>query len=90
MVLGQLRIESGYWPLLEVAFRRFIRELPVRGQPALDEWLDTVLRVARRAFQEAAEAVSDPIRGLKAATLARGTLERFLAKAIGGKEGQDE
>ncbi|NLF15089.1 MAG: type I-E CRISPR-associated protein Cse1/CasA [Anaerolineaceae bacterium] len=85
-VYERLRIESGYWPRLEVPFRRFIQDLPLAGQPALDAWLDLVLQTTRGAFEQAAESACDPLRGLKAATLARGTLERFLAKAIGRKE----
>jgi CRISPR system Cascade subunit CasA len=88
LVFGRLRIESHYWPGLEIAFDRFVRDLAIKDQTALDGWLDTVLRTARRAFEHAAEATGDPMRGLKAANLARGTLERLLAKSIGRKERQ--
>ena len=86
LVVSQLRIESRYWPRLELAFQRLVSDLPMLHERALDAWLDTVLLVARRAFEEAAEATSDPTRGLKAANLARATLERLLAKGVRRKE----
>ncbi len=82
LVFSQLNIERRYWSRLEVEFHKFIRDLPQGRQAALDEWIKTLLRAARNAFDEAAEGVSDPIRGLKAITLARGTLEKNLARAI--------
>ncbi len=87
-ILGGLQVESRYWPCLEVPFRRLVVDLAVSQQAALDTWLDLVLGTARRAFQETAEAVGDPMRGMKAANLARGTLDRLLAKAIGRKEAE--
>lgn len=82
LVFSQLSLERRYWSRLEVKFQHFIRGLPHDRQAALDDWLDTLLKIARRAFEEAANNIGDPTRGLKAATLARDTLEWGLAKAI--------
>ena len=77
-----MSLERRYWSRLEMKFQHFIRDLPHECQAALDNWVDTLLKTARRAFEEAANNIGDPTRGLKAATLARGTLEWGLAKAI--------
>jgi len=82
LIFSQLNVERRYWSRLEVTFQSFIRDLPEGRQAALDEWVKALLQIARNAFDEAAEGVSDPIRGLKAITLARGTLEKNLARAI--------
>jgi CRISPR system Cascade subunit CasA len=82
LVFSRLRLEALYWPHLEVEFQGFLCDLPGNRQAARDNWVKTLLQTARRAFAEAAKSVSDPLRGLKAATLARGTLERGLARAV--------
>jgi len=81
-VFAQLRVERLYWSRLEVPFQCFLRDLPRDRQAALDDWIETLQRTARNAFNEAAEGVGDPLRGLKAVTLARGTLEYLMARAI--------
>ncbi len=81
-IFKQLGIENRYWPHLEVPFTRFVTDLPQAGQPALDGWLETVKNTARQAYVEATRRMDDPRRGLKALTLARGTLEYGIGKAI--------
>jgi hypothetical protein len=85
-VFSQLNLERRYWSRLEVKFQSFVRDLPQDRQAALEDWVKTLQRTARDAFTKAAEGVSDPIRGLKAVTLARGTLERNMARAIKPEE----
>jgi CRISPR system Cascade subunit CasA len=82
LVFSQLGLERLYWSRLEIPFQQFVRDLPRDRQAALDTWVNTLLNTARRAFNEAADGVNDPLRGLKAITLARGTLERLIARAI--------
>ena len=82
LIFSQLNVERRYWSRLEVKFQNFIRDLPQDHQTALDEWIKTLLQTARNAFNQAAAGVSDPARGLKAITLARGALERNMARAI--------
>jgi CRISPR system Cascade subunit CasA len=89
LVFAQLNIERRYWSRLEVPFQHFLRGLPQDAQAAWKTWTSTLKSTARRAFEEAAEGVEDPLRGLKAATLARGTLEHGLAAAL-GPSGQDK
>jgi CRISPR system Cascade subunit CasA len=85
-VFDQLDLDRRYWPRLEVSFQTFIRDLPGKRQAALDRWVDVVCNTARQAFDEAADGVVDPTRGLKALTLARGTLERLMARALNPKQ----
>jgi CRISPR system Cascade subunit CasA len=82
LVFSQLNTEHRYWSRLEVKFQSFVCDLPQDRQAALDDWVETLQRTARDAFTEATEGVRDPIRGLKAITLARGTLERLMARAL--------
>jgi len=82
MVYDRLNLEQYYWPRLEIAFREFVCALPHGPEDARAAWLQHVMRTARQAFDEAVRAVDDPLRGLKAATRARGTLEYGLAKAL--------
>jgi hypothetical protein len=82
LVFSQLSLDRRYWSRLEVKFQSFVCDLPQDRQAALDDWVKTLQRTARDAFTGAAEGISDPIRGLKAITLARGTLERNMARAI--------
>jgi CRISPR system Cascade subunit CasA len=82
MVFDQLNVEQRYWPRLEMPFREFVRDLPGDTEGAMDAWTTTLQNTARRAFEEAAAGVDDPLRGLKAATLGRGTLEYGLAKVL--------
>jgi CRISPR system Cascade subunit CasA len=86
LVFSQLSVERRYWSRLEVKFQGFVRDLPQDRQAALDDWLKTLQQTARNAFTEATEGISDPIRGLKAITLARGTLERLMARALEPEE----
>ena len=86
LVFSQLNVERRYWSRLEIKFQSFIRDLPQGSQAALADWVKTLQQTARRAFTEAAEGVSGPIRGLKAVTLARGTLERLMARALESEE----
>jgi len=86
LVFSQLNMEHRYWSRLEVKFQSFVCDLPQDRQAALDDWVETLQRTVRDAFTEAAEGVSDPIRGLKAITLARGTLERLMARALESEE----
>lgn len=86
LVFSQLDLEQLYWSHLEIPFQRFVQALPHDRQAAMDAWIDTLLNTARRAFQEAADGVSDPLRGLKAVTLARSTMEMLMARAINPKE----
>jgi CRISPR system Cascade subunit CasA len=81
-VYARLDVEHRYWPRLEVSFQHFLRDLPAGPPAAMDTWTATLQNTARRAFEEAAASADDPLRGLKAATLARGTLEVGLAKAL--------
>ncbi len=82
VIFGQLGIENRYWPHLETPFTGFVTDLPRDRQGALDRWLETVQNTARRAYTEATRRMDDPQRGLKALTLARGTLEYGIGKAI--------
>ena len=86
LVFSQLGLERRYWSRLEVKFQSFVRDLPQDRQAALVDWVKTLQWTARDAFTEAADGVSDPIRGLKAVTLARGTLERLMARALESEE----
>ena len=86
LVFSQLGLDRRYWSRLEIKFQSFVRDLPQNRQAALDDWVKTLQRTARYAFTEAADGVSDPIRGLKAVTLARGTLERLMARALESEE----
>ena len=81
-VYARLDIEHRYWPRLEVPFQHFVRDLPADSQRAMDDWTARLQNIARRAFEEAAATANDPLRGLKAATLARGTLEVGLARVL--------
>jgi CRISPR system Cascade subunit CasA len=81
-ILGQLSIESRYWPHLETPFANFVTELPAERQEALARWLKTVQNTARQAYSEATRRLDDPQRGLKALTLARRTLEYGIGKVI--------
>ena len=81
-VYARLDVERRYWPRLEVPFQHFVRNLPAGPPAAMEAWTTTIQNAARRAFEEAAASMDDPLRGLKAATLARGTLEVGLAKAL--------
>jgi len=85
LVAARLDAENRYWSRLEVPFHGFIRDLLDDRQRALAQWVDRLQRTARDAFNEAAEGITDPTRGLKAVTLARGTLERKMAQAISRK-----
>ncbi|MBN1877692.1 MAG: type I-E CRISPR-associated protein Cse1/CasA [Anaerolineae bacterium] len=85
LIFKRLDLEQRYWPRLEVQFQYFLRDLPADVLAATASWLTHIQWVARRAFDEAAGAVDDPLRGLKAATLARGTLEYELAKVLPAK-----
>jgi CRISPR system Cascade subunit CasA len=87
VIFEQLGVENRYWPHLETPFARFVTDLPQEPRGALDRWLETVQNTARRAYTEATRRMDDPRRGLKALTLARGTLEYGMGKAI-GKENQ--
>jgi len=82
LVFSQLNLDRRYWSRLEVEFQGFVCDLPQDHQAALGGWVKTLQRTARGAFTEAAEGVSDPTRGLKAITLARGTLEKNMARVI--------
>ena len=86
LVFSQLNVERRYWSRLEVPFQSFVCDLPRDRRAALDDWIKTLQQTARHAFNEAAEGVSDPIRGLKAVTMARGTLERNMARVIEPKQ----
>jgi len=82
LVYARLNVEQRYWPRLEVPFHHFLRDLPTGHEAALAAWTATVQNTARRAFEQAADDVEGPLRGLKAATLARSTLEFGLARAL--------
>lgn len=84
-IFAQLDLDRRYWPRLDVPFQTFIRDLPGERQAALDRWVDVVCNTARRAFNEAADGVAEPTRGLKAITMARGTLERLMASTLNPK-----
>ena len=88
-IFKQLGIENRYWPHLETPFAGFVMDLPQDRQGALDRWLETVQHTARRAYTEATRRMDDPQRGLKALTLARGTLEYGIGKIV-VKESQQE
>lgn len=81
-VFARLDVEPRYWSRLEVPFQHFMSDLPADPEEAMDSWKATLQNTARRAFEEAASSFDDPLRGLKAATLARGTLEIGLARAL--------
>jgi CRISPR system Cascade subunit CasA len=81
-IYARLDVERRYWPRLEVPFQRLVRDLPVGSQVAADDWMATLRTTARRAFGEAAASFDDPLRGLKAATLAQGELEIGLGRAL--------
>jgi len=87
LVYAQLGLDHRYWPELGVPFRAFVDTLPDDPQGAMDAWLGVVVSTARRAFDQAVEGVSDPVRGLKAATLARGTLERLIGRVLRPQSG---
>jgi len=82
LVYARLNVEQRYWSRLEVPFQYFLRDLPAGQQAALESWTTTLQNTARHAFEEAAAGVDDPLRGLKAATLARGVLEGGMARAL--------
>jgi len=86
LVFSRLGLERRYWSRLELKFQGFIRDLPQDRQAALDNWIRELQQIARQAFEAAAGNISDPIRGLKAVTLARGTLEKLMARAIEPQE----
>jgi len=86
LIFSRLNVERRYWSRLEVKFQSFVRDLPQDSHAALSDWVTTLQQTARGAFTEAAEGVNDPIRGLKAVTLARGTLERLMARALESEE----
>ena len=82
LIFAQLNIEQRYWSRLEAAFHRFIVDLPHAQQTALDTWIAILQNTARRAYEQATARLDDPLRGLKAATLARGFLEYQMAKVL--------
>jgi CRISPR system Cascade subunit CasA len=84
-IVGQLGLDRRYWPCLEVPFRAFVRDLPGDRHAALQDWIDVSCKAARRAFDQAADGVAGPVRGLKAVTRARDTLERRIGRILNPK-----
>lgn len=82
-VYARLDVEQHYWPRLELSFQHLLRDLPAGPITAMDTWKATLQSTARRAYERAATSVDDPLRGLKAATLARGVLEAGMARTLG-------
>jgi CRISPR system Cascade subunit CasA len=82
LVFSRLGVEARYWSRLEVPFREFVRDLPTDRQAAFHGWIRILLTTARQAFQESVDGVGELRRSLKATTLARRTLEYWLARAV--------
>jgi len=82
-VYARLDVEQHYWSRLEVPFQHLLQSLPAAPLAAMDTWKATLRSTARGAYERAAASVDDPLRGLKAATLARGVLEAGLARVLG-------
>ncbi len=72
-------VERQYWGAIEPAFWWLVTDLPARGESALAEWNETLLKTARDAYASAENLAGSDARALKAAAAGRGTLERFLA-----------
>lgn len=75
-------VERRYWSRLELPFRVALERLPQDREAALTEWRKTLVRIARDAFEAAAEDVETDARRLKAAVEGRGQLAAGLAKAL--------
>jgi CRISPR system Cascade subunit CasA len=50
-----LQGERLFWASLELPFKRFLADLPTRGEVGVGEWIEEVCVTARRAFHRAAE-----------------------------------
>ncbi|MBE3098804.1 MAG: type I-E CRISPR-associated protein Cse1/CasA [Planctomycetes bacterium] len=74
-VAESLQGERLFWASLELPFKRFLADLPARGEAGVRDWLEEVCVTARRAFHRAAENSM----GLGARELkARVEAERYL------------
>ena len=72
--------ERFYWAELEPAFFHLLEILPQHPNDALDQWTETLLDTAERAFARTEAALPDNARGLRAAVRARGKLRGSLKK----------
>jgi len=84
MLRSQIRMEFHYWAGLELDFGDFFTRLPEEVDDAMECWTKAVCMAARRAFDAGVQKVNDPARILKAATMARGTLERGIGRVLAG------
>jgi len=84
MLRRQIRMQFHYWAGLELDFGDFFTGLPEEVDGAMECWTKAVCMAARSAFDAGVQKVNDPRRVLKAATLARETLERGIGRALAG------
>ena len=69
-----------YWASLEAPFFQLLRDLPEKGEEAINQWDDALKTSARTAFDHAAQMAGNDARALRAAVKARGQLEGGLKK----------
>lgn len=77
--LTLLRLEERYWPRLELEFHDLLHQLSEdNADEVLEEWLKTVERTARSAYQESAYVAAFDAQGMKAAMEGERRLNRGL------------
>lgn len=77
--LSQLRLDERFWPPLELQFHRFLTDLDGQNrEERLFMWMDEVLRLTKRAYDDAAHVVGVDARSLKAQMMGLRTLHRGL------------
>ena len=69
-----------YWASLEASFFQLLRDLPSKGENAIDQWDFALQESVRTAFEYAVRMAGNDARSLRASVRARGQLEGGLKK----------
>jgi CRISPR system Cascade subunit CasA len=72
--------ERQYWAALEAPFFQLMRDLPTKGEEAINQWDIVLQKFARSAFDYAARMAGNDARALRASVRARGQLAGGLKK----------
>lgn len=75
-----------YWSRIEPHFYTFLRDLPVDRDKALNEWLEAIVRMARRAFDESSEQLGQSLWAIRARAMVRASFRVQADNAESGKE----
>jgi CRISPR system Cascade subunit CasA len=90
-VAASMGASNAYWARLEVPFKQFVLRVHQAGSEAaaqasaespLGQWVETVSRTAREAFDEATRELTDAGRELKAVTIAARVLRAALRDEV--------